>query len=56
MKHIKVEYINPKNIDMTKQGFFNLRFKESIITDEEIIFVYKVMLNRIRKWKPKKSK
>jgi hypothetical protein len=55
MKRIKTEYLNPKNIDMNKPGFFHLKFKESIITDTEITFVYKVVANRILKWNPRKK-
>ena len=56
MKRIKTEYINLNNVDMSKPGFFHLRFKESVITEDEITFVYKVVKNRTRQWKPKKSK
>jgi hypothetical protein len=55
MKRIKTEYLNPKNIDMDLPGFFHLKFKESIITDTEITFVYKVVANRILKWNPRKK-
>ena len=56
MKHIKVEYDNPNNVDMSKPGFFNLRFQKSVITETEITFIYKVIKNRDRKWKIKKGK
>lgn len=55
MKRIKTEYINPDNVDMEKPGFFHLKFKESIITETEITFVYKVVKNRESKYKIRKG-
>lgn len=56
MKKIKAVYLNPNNVDMTKPGFFHLKYQESIITEDTMTFIYKVIKNRLKLWKPKKLK